>query len=438
MTKIAIKTQSATNLIAYGGAAVVDGLLRPFSIDSLIDQKLGLRGKTIAAFKYSEIFRSVLYTKLCGGEHLEDVSLNTVGSTLRAIMPDVPSPDTTSRGLRSLAVEDTMYVDERTGHEYLFSVNKQMNELMLEMQIRLGQLKEGEKIDVVDFDHVFLPNEKEYAKPSYKKKTGEFPGVAMTGGQILYIEDRDANTNVRFKQETTLNNMFTMLDSHNIGVKKFRADCGSYSEEIIKTVNRHCEKLYIRASNCADRETQFEAAEGWESVTINKQECDVLSMPFVSKTMDLGDVKNLRLIVQRTIYKDDKHMGDLFETTYIYRCILTNDNYMTAKEVIEFYNQRGESEKNFDIQNNDFCWSRLPFRKMKENNVFLIVMAMIKNIYLYLIARIANVMPHLDVRNRLRRFIFEFMTVPAKLTSHGGRNVLTLFTDRPYEKLVSV
>ncbi len=62
MTKIAIKTQSATNLIAYGGAAVVDGLLRPFSIDSLIDQKLGLRGKTIAAFKYSEIFRSVLYT----------------------------------------------------------------------------------------------------------------------------------------------------------------------------------------------------------------------------------------------------------------------------------------------------------------------------------------------------------------------------------------
>ena len=54
MTKIAIKTQSATNLIAYGGAAVVDGLLRPFSIDSLIDQKLGLRGKTIAAFKYSE------------------------------------------------------------------------------------------------------------------------------------------------------------------------------------------------------------------------------------------------------------------------------------------------------------------------------------------------------------------------------------------------
>ncbi len=268
MTKIAIKTQSATYLIAHGGAAVVDGLLRPFSIDSLIDQKLGLRGKTIAAFKYSEIFRSVLYTTLCGGEHLEDVSLNTVGCTLRAILPDVPSPDTTSRGLRSLAVEATMYVDERTGHEYLFSVNKQMNELMLKMQIRLGQLKEGENIDVVDFDHVFLPNEKEYAKPSYKKKTGEFPGVAMT-------------------------------------------------------------------------------------------------------------------------------------------------------------NQRAESEKNFDIQNNDFCWSMLPFRKMKENNVFLIVMAMIKNIYLYLIARIATVMPHLDVRNRLRRFIFEFMTVPAKLTSHSGLNVLT-------------
>ena len=40
-----------------------------------------------------------------------------------------------------------------------------------------------------------------------------------------------------------------------------------------------------------------------------------------------------------------KHMGDLFETTYIYRCILTNDNDLTAKEVIEFYNQRGRAKR---------------------------------------------------------------------------------------------
>ena len=31
------------------------------------------------------------------------------------------------------------------------------------------------------------------------------------------------------------------------------------------------------------------------------------------------------------------------------------------------YNERGASEKNFDIQNNDFEWSHLPFSFMAEN-----------------------------------------------------------------------
>ena len=34
------------------------------------------------------------------------------------------------------------------------------------------------------------------------------------------------------------------------------------------------------------------------------------------------------------------------------------------------YNERGASEKNFDIQNNDFGWSHLPFSFMAENMVF--------------------------------------------------------------------
>ena len=29
----------------------------------------------------------------------------------------------------------------------------------------------------------------------------------------------------------------------------------------------------------------------------------------------------------------------------------------TEKDIITFYNERGASEKNFDIQNNDFGWS---------------------------------------------------------------------------------
>lgn len=63
----------------------------------------------------------------------------------------------------------------------------------------------------------------------------------------------------------------------------------------------------------------------------------------------------------------------------------TNLRKMGKKDIIIFYNARGESEKNFDIQNNDFGWAHLPFSFLGENMVFMLVTAMLKNFYLYLL-----------------------------------------------------
>ena len=65
--------------------------------------------------------------------------------------------------------------------------------------------------------------------------------------------------------------------------------------------------------------------------------------------------------------KDGKQLTDIFGVIYTYRCILTNNRTSTEKYIINFYNERGTSEKNFDIQNNDFGWSHLPFSFMAEN-----------------------------------------------------------------------
>ncbi len=52
---------------------------------------------------------------------------------------------------------------------------------------------------------------------------------------------------------------------------------------------------------------------------------------------------------------------------------------------VAIYNECGASEKNLDIQNNDFGWAHLPFSFMAENMVFMMVTAMLKNFYLYLV-----------------------------------------------------
>ena len=104
---------------------------------------------------------------------------------------------------------------------------------------------------------------------------------------------------------------------------------------------------------------------------------------------------------------------DLFEgEKFNYRCILTNDRQSTEKEVIEYYNQRGASEKTFDIQNNYFGWNHLPTSNMNSNAAYLILTAMLKNFYNYLVVKVSGIFSYILPGSRLKRFIFRFISVP--------------------------
>ena len=122
---------------------------------------------------------------------------------------------------------------------------------------------------------------------------------------------------------------------------------------------------------------------------------------------------------------------------FIYRCILTNDHENSEKEVIEYYNQRGASETNFDVMNNDFGWKRLSFSDMKYNTVYLIVTAMLKNFYLYIVAHISKYFKEISPTTRLKRFIFRFICVAGRWVYQNRQWKLRLYTDRPYERLAA-
>ena len=44
---------------------------------------------------------------------------------------------------------------------------------------------------------------------------------------------------------------------------------------------------------------------------------------------------------------------------------------LTEEKAIEFYNKRGDSERVFDIQNNDFNWDSMPHSFLEQNTVYL-------------------------------------------------------------------
>ena len=96
--------------------------------------------------------------------------------------------------------------------------------------------------------------------------------------------------------------------------------------------------------------------------------------------------KTYRLVIQRQRRVDGNL--DLWEGEYTYRCILTNGYTSTNREVVEFYNLRGGKERIFDDMNNGFGWARLPKSFMAENTVFLLLTALIRNFYKFLMDRI--------------------------------------------------
>ena len=271
MAKVAIKSEK---LSPFGG---IFSIMEQFDsrLSSVIDSTLGMRCR-LYGYQYSEIIRSLMSVYFCGGSCIEDVTTHLMSHlslhpTLRTC-----SADTILRAIKELTQENISYTSD-TGKTYDFNTADNLNTLLLNCLFATGQLKEGEMYDV-DFDHQFIETEKYDAKPTYKKFLGYRPGVAVVGDLIVGIENSDGNTNVRFHQKDTLSRFFERLERKGLAVNRFRADCGSCSDDIVEEVEKHCKTFYIRANRCTSLYNDIFALRGWKTEEINGIEFELNSI----------------------------------------------------------------------------------------------------------------------------------------------------------------
>ncbi len=342
MAKIQLKSD---NINPFGGLFSILNIFNRSALRSVIDQHLGRRGMTKAAFTRGDVFASMFWSYLCGGDCIEEVmEIKPFRDNRDNIR--ICSSDVILRKLRSL-FEDCISYESSQKKSYAFNVNEKMNSLLLKCLAVTGQLSPGDCVNL-DFDHQFITADKNDAKYSYKKADGHFPGVASIGSLIVGIENHDGKANVKFRQADTLERLFSRLERQSrVVIHNFSADCGSFSEEIIKTVSAHCSHLYIRANNYQSRYAEFMEHTDWTETNIGGQQCGVTSFKFDSMLPEM----DLRLVVQRTPITDectDAEPEGLFGTEYVYRCIISNDWDSTESDIITYYNRRGASERNFD------------------------------------------------------------------------------------------
>jgi hypothetical protein len=424
MAKIQKKSK---NITPFAGVFYVNEQFNSSGLRKLIDKQLGIRAST-KDYSYGNLLGNFLNLFLSGGECAEDIQQHFRPTLEQIPNNKVASADTLLRVFNELATENTMIVSS-TNNEYQFNINERINDLNIKSLLLTQQLKEGDFYDF-DYDNQIIEHEKYDAQKTCKMNTGYFPGIATLGDKIVYIENRDGNANVKTAQPETLEHAYKLLNDNKIYINRSRMDAGSYSKDIVEVVARYSRFFYIRANKCKTLTEKIKQITDWETVEINYINYHVASIPFTS----FLEERNFRLVVMCEKSKDPQL--DIFEGEKIhYRCILTNDHKTTEKEVIEYYNQRGSSEKIFDIMNNDFGWNHLPTSNMNANTVYLIVTAMFKNFYNYIVSKVSKVFTDILPASRLKRFIFRFIAVAGRYVYQGRRWILQFYSARPYEKL---
>jgi hypothetical protein len=423
-------TQSERNITPFGGFNFCQSALADKGVFSLINEQLGPRCQG-NGYSYEEVFGSHLGVFLCGGDATEDVGEHLHDDLQQMAGMNPCGADTILRTIKQLATTTEQKVSQnKVTHS--FNINRPLNKLMVKLLLKTGQLAPQGSYTLED-DNEVIETEKWDAQRTYKGGRGYQPGAASIGDKIVYIEGRGGNSQATYQQEETLKRAFEVLAEQQIPIERFRGDVASYQEEVVKVVAEKTDTFYIRArrsGTMARRINELPEA-AWKSVRLKGQRMQVAELP---DWKPFGGDTSYRLVISRI--KRKKAQGELFNSdNYMWRGILTNDRDATAKQIVSFYNQRGAAERLFDQMGNDFGWKKLPCSFLNENTAFMIMSAIYHNLYRFLIVAFAKKLGWLQPTFRLKKFIFRFITVPAKWIKSGRRHLLRLYTSKDYTPL---
>jgi hypothetical protein len=424
-----MKVQNSNTLSAFGGINFVFEYLEEGNYKDLFDKYLPELA-TQSIYSWKDIIYSILSIYLCGGDCIEDLQIHLKTHFQKNPFVNVPSSDTVLKRLKEVSEDTNGCFTKRGTVEHTYNRNSKLEELNVALLKKLGAFSKGETI--IDYDNTILFNEKSDSEMTYKRNPGYQPGVCtLNEEQVLYIENRNGNSDAKSFQADTLRRIFSLLKSK--GIKKadhFRADAASYQFDVIKLLEEGVKNFYIGCRN-SYIEKYFPQINEWRSLTVTSNEImevgEITITPFQQQARKAKKaIQEYRLIVKRKP-KEDGQLNLFTQDAYEYRAILTNNTLWSAVEIAQFYNHRGNMEKQFDILKNDFGWNYMPFSKLNQNTVFLYITAICRNLYHYIIRYFSEKIKSLRPTFRVKKFLFRFIILPAKWIRRSRQNYLKIY-----------
>src|ERR1035437_2508911 len=158
----------------------------------------------------------------------------------------------------------------------------------------------------------------------------------------------------------------------------------------------------------------------WQTVEINNENKEVASIQY----KPFQGEKTYRIVVTRK-KRVDKQIDMLSGTAYTYQGIITDNQEMNEREVIEFYNQRGDAENSNRYMLNDFNLHHLPFPDLSTNTVFMYLMALCAILFEWLKhVLIKNKAKAITISMRVKAVCFHYITVATSFIKHARKTIL--------------
>ena len=424
-----MKILHSTQISSFGGLNFVLNEFDRLNIGGLIEHELP-ELPSQSKYSWKDIFYSFWSLFFCGGDCAEDLAGNFKNSLAPNPFIKIPSPDRVLNRMKDLA-EPKQLFDTVRGHIlHEFSINNLLTRLNLKLINKLGLI--DNKNVILDYDNTIIFSEKADSRKTYKKEYGYAPGAGFIGPVVVYLENRNGNSDAQTLQDETLERMFKTLADAKIRVNRFRADGASYQLKTLSVASKYADKIYIRARKDHRVMRAIASITKWEEAeTKNGIEYygSVKYIPFECRAREHKLehlLKPYRLVVTKT--KNSDGQFNLFTGEACdYSVIVTNDYKMSNQEIKRFYDQRGAREREFDVLKNDFGWDSMPFSKLEYNTVHLLLCAMCRNLYNYIIKLFSRKTANLSQDFRIKKFIFRFICVPAKWVRSGRSTKLRLY-----------
>jgi len=276
---------------------------------------------------------------------------------------------------------------------------------------------------ILDIDATVIESHKSTAKYSYKGVPGYTPIIGhINNGYIINTEFRDGNiapsdTNLEF-----IKKCIKQLPN-NKTIKYIRADSASYQADIFNYCEDNNIKFIISAplnesiKNSIDNMSEY----SWDNFSRYEQISEFIH------TMNNTNNAFRVIVVKKNITPMLPHIEEyltneqkLQYAKIYYHCIATNDNNLTAKEVVEFYRQRGDaSENKIKELKNGFNMDYLPTSDFISNALYFQIGVLAYNLFLLFKTILDKNLQH----HTIKTIRYKIYNIAGKLITHS-RNII--------------